>query len=338
MSKETFYADLEREPFQHDFLFAVRKIETLHPDKPRTGTAARPQDEPVRFTQEPSMSFAPAALSKFERSTHNGLPRMQQRFFGMLGPNGPLPLHLTEHARERILHHADPTFARFLDVFHHRFLALFYRAWAQAQPTASFDRPREDRFADYVGSLVGIGAPALKNRDASGDHVKLYFSGWLSRQLRNSDGIRAILSGYFQLPAKVEEFVGHWMQLPESQRTRLGGLGSGSQLGVGAVIGERVWDRQHKFRLHFGPLSLAEYEALLPSGQSLSSLVAIVRQYFCNEYEWDLRLSLKADEVPPARLGQYGRLGWTTWLSPYSKTKAAEDLTLNVEGILARAA
>lgn len=281
------------------------------------------------------MSFAPAALSAFEPADSKRPPRLTQRFFGMLGPNGPLPLHLTEFARERLLHHADPTFVRFLDVFHHRFLALFYRAWAQAQPTVSFDRPREDRFAAYVGSLVGIGAPALQERDAAGDHVKLFFSGWLSRQLRNADGLSAILQGYFQLPVKVETYVGHWMQLPESERTRLGALGSGAQLGVGAVIGAQVWDRQHKIRVHLGPLSLQQYEELLPTGTALRKLVALLRQYLCFELEWDLRLSLHAGEVPKTHLGKYGRLGWTSWLGAYRKGPPAADLTLNAERAVA---
>ena len=248
MKKDEFYANLERAPFEYDFYTAVRVFENLHPEKPRIGHAARPQDEPLRFAQEPAMTFAPAAISSFKAADRNGLPRLEQRFFGFLGPNGPLPLHLTEFARERLLHNADPTFIRFLDLFNHRFLALFYRAWAQAQPTTSFDRPREDRFADYVGSLIGIGAPTLHARDDAGDHVKLYFAGWMSRQSRNADGLRSILQGYFQLPTRLENFVGHWMHLPESQRTRLGALNSGAQLGVGAVIGARVFDRQHKIR------------------------------------------------------------------------------------------
>lgn len=338
MKKDEFYAGLERAPFEYDFYTAVRVMENLHPDKPRIGHAARPQDEPLRFAQEPAMTFAPAAISGFSRSDRNGLPRIEQRFFGFLGPNGPLPLHLTEFARERLLHNADPTLVRFLDLFNHRFLALFYRAWSQAQPTTSFDRPREDRFADFVGSLIGIGAPTLHARDDAGDHVKLYFSGWMSRQARNADGLKSVVEGYFQLPTRLENFVGHWMHLPESQRTRLGALNSGAQLGIGAVIGARVFDRQHKIRLHFGPLKLADYEALLPSGKALGSLVALVRQYLCFELEWDMRLSLEAPEVPKTRLGQYGRLGWTTWLGQYRKNDAAEDLTLDVEQVLARAA
>lgn len=337
MKADEFFARLREKPFAHDFFFTIRKLENLFRDKPRTGTAARPQDEPVRLAQETSLAFAPSAITVFEPAKDSSPPRLLQRFFGLLGPNGPLPLHLTEFTRERIIHHGDRTLARFLDVFHHRFLSLFYRAWAQAQPSVSFDRPRDDRFADYVGSLVGIGSPELHGRDAAGDHVKLFFAGWFNRQIRNPDGLASILRGYFQLPVQVENYVGHWMKLPESERTRLGLRSSGSQLGVGAVIGSTVWDRQHKLRVHLGPLQLDEYESLLPSGEALPALVSILRQYLCFEYEWDARISLKADAVPKAQLGRYGRLGWTTWMGQYRKTTPADDLILDAERVITAA-
>ena len=331
MKVDDFFRQLQEKPFTQDFYGALRQLENLFRDKPRTGTAARPQDEPVRFAQEPSLGFAPSAISAFEPADSVRPPRLYQRFFGLLGPNGALPLHLTEFTRERIIHHRDRTLARFLDVFHHRFTALFYRAWAQAQPTVSFDRRRDDRFSDYVGSLVGIGTPQVQQRDAAGDQVKLFFSGWFSRQVRSADGLASILHGFLQLPVRLESFVGHWMPLPESERTRLGTIGSGSQLGIGAVIGSRVWDRQHKIRLHIGPLTLAQYETLLPTGSSLEGVLALVRQYLCHEFEWDLRPTLRSEEVPATRLGQYGRLGWTTWIGNYRKDIPASDLTLDAE-------
>src|SRR5690242_5058102 len=131
----SFFRALAEKPYDYDFYQALRRIECLFPDKPRLGRALRPVDEPVRFGQEASQSFAPAAISAFVAGEAGKPPRLEQRFFGMFGPNGPLPLHLTDYARERIIQGGDPTFARFVDIFHHRFLELFYRAWAQAQPT-----------------------------------------------------------------------------------------------------------------------------------------------------------------------------------------------------------
>ena len=324
-----FYRALEAEPHRHDFFQTLRRLEALFRDKPRFGTASRPKDEPVRLAQEPSLAFAPATLASFRAPQgDSAYARLEVRFFGLLGPNGPLPLHLTEYARERLLHANDRTFARFLDMLHHRFIALFYRAWAQAQPTVSLDRPREDRFSSYIGSLVGLGSPAVRGRDAVPDLAKLYYSGLLVRHVRNADGLAQLLRDYFQVPVQVEQFVGHWMMLRTSERTH---LGRAAVLGRGALLGPRVWDRQHKFRIGLGPLTLGQYESFLPRGRAIGRIVSWVRQYLSFELDWDLRLTLARGEVPKTRLGAYGRLGWTTWAGRYRKPHDASDLVLQAE-------
>ncbi len=87
----------------------------------------------------------------------DGPPRISIYGFGLFGPNGPLPLHLTEYARERRRHHSDNTLSAFADLFHHRLILLFYRAWADAQSVNSLDRPDGHRFVDYVASLMNMG-------------------------------------------------------------------------------------------------------------------------------------------------------------------------------------
>lgn len=331
----TFFQALEEQPFQHDFYQAVRRIECAYPELPRIGKALRPADEPVRFGQEASMNFAPASIASFCRANEAGPARMQVRFFGLLGPNGPLPHHLTEFARARAQQAGDPTLLRFLDLLHHRFIALFYRAWAQAQPSASLDRPQEDRFSFYTGALCGIGDTALRQRDAVNDHAKLFFTGLLARQVRNRDGLVALLSGYFRLPIDVEEHVGHWMTLDVRDRSR---LGHGTTLGGTIVLGNRVWDCQHKIRIRIGPVSLALYESFLPGGSALARLTAWVRQYLNFELDWDVRLVLQREQVPACRPGSFGRLGWTTWLGKYRRGSDAADLTLDPERLLSGAA
>lgn len=330
-----FYRALQEKPYAFDFYQTLRRMECQSLDKPRLGQALRPVDEPLRLAQEPSMAFAPSALASFQPPEEGRPARLEVRFFGLLGPNGPLPLHLTEYARDRLLHAGDATFSRFLDIFHHRFLALFYRAWAQAQPTVSLDRPREDRFADYVGSFFGIGSPTLRNREPVPDHAKLFHAGLLARQIRNRDGLTALLAGYFRVSVRIEEFVSHRLQLPVEERTRLGERRPSASLGRGAVLGASVCDRQYKFRICLGPLSLERYESFLPGGSALPQLVAWVRHYLCLELEWDARLTLSGAEVPKTRLGQYGRLGWTTWLGHRpSAAGDAADLTIDAERLV----
>jgi type VI secretion system protein ImpH len=329
-----FFASLADEPYRHDFYETMRRLECLYASRPRWGTALRPVDEPVRLGQDPDLSFAPAPLSSFEVGHDGRPPRLQVLLFGLLGPNGPLPLHLTEYARERLRHGADPTFSRFLDLFHHRFLALFYRAWAQAQPHVSRDRPNEDRFAAYVGAFAGLSPTAFRQRDALPDLAKFFHVGALIRHVRNGEGLAAILSHFFRVPARIEEFVGHWLFLREGERTRLGR--HSAVLGSGAIAGRGVWDRQHKFRIHLGPLTLQQYESLLPGGGLIVKLVDWVRLYLCFELDWDVRLRLKRDEVPGLRLGAGRRLGWTTWLGERRVNSDANDLCLNAEAFVDR--
>jgi len=325
-----FFQELAAAPYRYDFYQTLRRLECLHDPKPRWGEALRPVDESVRLGQDPELTFAPASLSSFEM--HNGrVPRLQVRLFGLCGPNGPLPLHITEYARERLRAAGDPTLSRFFDIFHHRFLALFYRAWAQAQPHVNRDRPASDRFTVYVGSFLGMASPVSRDRDALPDLARFFHVGTLIRQVRNAEGLRQIIEHFFRIPARIEEFVGHWLPLAATERTYLSS--GGATLGSGAVIGGRVWDRQHKFRIHLGPLTLAQYEAFLPAERQLEKLVDWVRTYLCFELDWDVRLHLRPDEVPQLRLGGQQRLGWTTWLGRRRSAAAADDLCIDAEAV-----
>jgi type VI secretion system protein ImpH len=341
----TFLADLAREPYRYDFYQTLRRIECLYDDKPRWGTALRPVDEPVRLGQDPDLAFAPAPLASLEFGKDGAPPRLQVRLFGMLGPNGPLPIHLTEYARHRLRHAGDPTLCRFLDLFHHRFLALFYRAWAQAQPHVNRDRAGDDHYLTYVGAFIGTAPASLRHRDSVPDVAKLFHVGTLVRQVRDADGLAAILRQFFRVPARLEEFVGHWLFLSPRDRTYLGA--EGKSLGVSAVVGARVWDHQSKFRIHLGPLTLGQYESFLPvtrpgkdgerpRGTALRKLVDWVRFYLCFELDWDVRLHLERAEVPALKLGAKGQLGWTTWLGTRTSVSDAGDLYLNAETFVDR--
>ena len=320
---------LEREPWRFGFMHTLRRLECFHADRPRVAESARPADEPIRLGQEPSMIFAPAELAALRRSEGGRAPRLLVYFLGLLGPNGPLPLHLTDYARDRLRNFDDPTFARFLDLFNHRMLGLFYRAWAQAQPAVSFDRPARHRFGTYLGSLQGIGMESHRNRDTMPDLVKLHFTGHLSCPTRHPEGLRSMLTDFLRLPVSIEEFVGHWLLLPEDCQWRLGCSAGTGTLGQTTTVGGRVWDHQSKFRIRIGPLRLTDYLRLLPGGRSLNAIRAIVRNYIGDQLEWDLNPVLAQPEVPPTRLGQSGRLGWTSWLMSRPLDRDGDDLKLD---------
>jgi len=320
---------LEEKPYEFDFFQAVRRLECVYRDKPRVGTSEHAADDPVRLAQEPSLAFAPSTLASFEPGKDATPPRLAVFSFGLLGPNGPLPMHLTEYARDRQRNSDDPTLARFLDVFHHRMLALFYRAWASAQPAVGFDRPEEDRFAVYVGSLFGLAMPGLRDRDAMPDMAKLHYAGPLSCQTRSADGLESIVGDFLKIPAGVEEFIGQWLELPNASRWRLGETPQTGTLGVNTTLGARTWECQSKFRIALGPMPLVDYRRMMPDGESLDRLTALVRNYTGDELMWEVKLVLKKKEVPPLVLGGTEPLGRTTWLAARPFQKDADDLVLD---------
>ncbi len=320
---------LERTPYRFDFFDALRRIECAHPASTRLGRDPRPSDEPIRLGQEPSLGFPPSAVAYFAPPAGGRPARLGVNFLGMLGPNGPLPLHLTEYARDRSRNAGDFALVRFLDLFHHRILSLFYRVWADAQPTVSFDRPAEDRFATYVGSLLGLGMPSVRNRDEFPDRAKLFFAGRFAAQPRNCEGLRAIVGAFFGLPVNVEEFVGEWLALPAEARWRLGHSSQAGVLGQSTVAGARTWQRQSKFRIVFGPLGENDFHSLLPGGARLRRLVALVRNYIGDSLNWDVRLHLEHRADEPFRLGRSSRLGWASWLGRCPQGERRQDVILS---------
>lgn len=316
-----------------DYFALMRRLEALAASTPRWGQALLPSAEPVRVGQEPSLSFAPAAVARFELATAVYPARLRQHFFAYIGPNGPLPIHLSEYIRERALNHNDRTWLAFLDTFSHRFSLHLYRAWAQARPAVALDRPNEDRFRLHIGAFVGIGGAARQARDAIHDDAKLHFAGWLTRRVHNAEAVESVLGAYFGVPVRLERWVGHWMGLPDPELTRLGRGEVSRSLGLGAMLGTRVWDRQHRVRLHVGPLTLAQYQVFLPIGTAQPALQAWMQQLLGDELEWDAELILQQAKVPVTRLGtQAGnapRLGWISWLGERPRERDAANVRVS---------
>lgn len=322
------YQALGEKPWRHGFYTALRRIEALNAERPRFGAGQRLRDDPIRIGQEPALTFAPSTLASFT-SRADLPPRLEVFFLGLFGPQGPLPIHLTEYARERRRNAGDATFARFADLFHHRMLSLFYRAWALNQPTADYDRPEDSLAASHLGSLFGIGRAVLRHRDAVPDDAKLHYAGHLANQSRHAEGLASMVADFLRVAVEITELVGQWIDIPDGGICRLGEDPQVSTLGMNVIIGTRVWTGQQKFRIRLGPLSYADYRRLLPGGESLARLVALVRNYLADELDWEANLVLKQSEVPQARLGEHVQLGWTTWLGSAPPATDRDDLRLN---------
>jgi type VI secretion system protein ImpH len=305
----------------HDLYEVLRRAEAAQPGAPRIGRSLRLMQDVVRLGQAVSLAFPAGSLAAYEAGEPGEPWRVRVHGFGLLGPNGPLPLHMTEYVLQRIQHHADHALASFLDLFHHRMLAFLYRAWVDANPAVSSDRPDSDRFQAYLGALLGIGTPALRERDALGDACRRHYVGRFADPVANPEGLCALIEHVFGLPARVEEFVAEWCDIPDSCLWRLQSPavpnaahgGSSGALGLSTQLGRRVWLAQGKFRVVLGPLTRHQFDRVSQGGAELPRLIALIRGYAGDALRWDLRLQLRPDAVPTLQLGT-ARLGQSAWL------------------------
>lgn len=316
---------LSEEPEKHHIFHAFRVLEAAYPDTARIGMARRPREDMVRFGQEPSLHFPPSTIASFEPPKGKKPGRLINRFFGLFGPNGPLPLHLTEFAAQRIRHHRDPTFVSFADMVTHRMTTLFYRAWRSGEPAPSFDRGESDGIERKVAAIGGYHADKMRSKDAMPDLAKRHFAGLLAQGPKNAEGLQSILQSFFGARVEVIEFVGCWLELEPGDRWQ---MGQPAVLGRTASVGERVWTRSAKFRLRIGPLSYDDYQRLLPGTGSLERLRSIVRNYVGDALDFDVNLVLRAEDVPQPKLGETVRLGQTSWVGNTTRTKDADQLYL----------
>ncbi|KAB8313463.1 type VI secretion system baseplate subunit TssG [Erwinia endophytica] len=300
----------EDRPWDAGFISVMRAIAAKHQSTPHPGMAALPSQEKYRIGQAATMAFSPREIARI--GIEDGRARLQLFGLGVWGPQGAMPLNLSEliYSRSELNDH---TMVDFLDIFHHRALSLFYRAWFVAQDTASLDRADDERFSFYIASLVGMDPQELDSKILP-THARLASSAHLIREARNPEGLLGALQYYFEVPARMEEFASQWIFLSPKDQSILGAADCAMLLGDGAILGDTVKDRQHKFKLILGPLTLQQYIRFSPWGQDLPVLREWVRNFIGFEYAWDTQLVLAASEVPHATLSGEHQLGYATWL------------------------
>jgi type VI secretion system protein ImpH len=302
---------LAAEPWAHHFFWALNRHEAQSEGRPRLGDSATRREEYLDLGQVPFLDFPASNVASYDPRTERDKARLRVKFLGLLGPMGPLPAATTEEALRWFARRED-AFVRFLDIFNNRFLQLFFRAHSDARPASQHLRPRDDRFRDYVGTGLGIGGPSWRDLDTLPDLQKVAFAGLLGTRGPSASRIESLVTGIFGIEAEVDQFIGSYLPLAPDEQTRLGT--AHATLGDGALVGRRVLTVDTKFCLRLFPATLEAYEKFLPIGAWSRRLVDTIANAVGFEYEWDVELVLPDDQPRPARLGTYGRLGWTSWM------------------------
>ena len=306
---------LDREPYVFEFFQAVRLLMRMAPGREVVGRFANPSEEAVRFGAHHDVSFPASEIQALERPPA-GPARMRVNFMGMTGPSGVLPLMYSELVIER-LRARDRTLHDFFDIFNHRMISLFYQAWEKYRFPIPYERGELDPFSHHLLALLGLATPGLQDRQEVADDALLFYCGLLSLQARSAEGLRQVLADYFDVPVRVEQFVGAWYPVEEEAQCAIGEeTGYAEQLGLGAVVGDEIWDQSSRVRVQLGPLTLEQYLEFLPGGEGWRHVRALAKFYSGEEQDVEVQLILKRDQVPFCELkaGPGWQLGWTTWV------------------------
>jgi type VI secretion system protein ImpH len=307
---------LREHPGRFHFFQAVRLLLRLFENGGPPGRFIPPAAEAVRFSVKPSLAFPPSTIDEIDWVESRAEVRVT--FMGLTGPAGVLPrcysAFLLSRIRER-----DHTLADFFDLFNHRIISLFYRAWEKYRFEVAYEREGSDRLSKYLSCLIGLGTPGLDDRLKISDQRLLFYAGLLSLQPRSAEALGQLLEDYFDVPVEVEQFVGVWRSLgPGDQCVFDEGDSFSEQLGVASMVGDVVWDLHSRIRLKLGPLTQEQYLSFLPSGTSWRPLCELT-EFFCGrELEVEAQLILDQEEVPRCDMSRDDlrgpRLGWFTWI------------------------
>jgi len=325
-----------------EFVQAMRLLSRLYPDRAQVGGWEDPARELVRISVPPSFAFPPAEIAFLQlpppsAPRPDGTPRtdaqparMGVRFLGLIGPQGVLPHIYTEHAAVRA-RARDTAFGDFLDLFHHRALSLFYRAWERHRPTIPAERGQEDRLRSHLLDLVGAGTTSVQARSAVPLDSLAYYAGLLIMRTRPAQGMAQLVGDHFGVPARAEQFVGEWQVLRDGGQICLEADDDDGRLGS-AVLGNAIFDVLARVRLHLGPLTREQFDGFLPGGASHEMLCALARLYSDDQVGVDAQLILARDAIPGAVIGapEAPRLGFGTWLRTKPPARDADDVRLTL--------
>ncbi len=329
-------ARLRRTPTAFGFFQAVRVLDRLRPKRAPVGGFDDPTREVVRFSVPPVLGFPPGEIRDVDLPEDEAKQaRLEVNFLGLTGPEGVLPHHYTLLVAERE-RARDSSLREFLDIFHHRLISLFYRAWRKTRFTVVAESGGEDALRDHLLDLAGVGLEPVKKSLRLPENAVAYYAGLLGMNPPGAVALEQLLHDYFEVPVEVEQFVGGWSRIRGNDITMLddGDTALGGALGGGAIAGDEIWDAQAGVRIRLGPLTREQFDAFLPTGSSHETLRALTRLASRGQVQASAQLILAHDEVPGLVLGgereAAQRMGWTTWIRSRTFDRDADETTFSL--------
>ena len=324
--------ELQDDACSFEFFQAVTLLQRLLADLRPVGKFSNPEDEAIQFRVKNQLGFPASQIQQIE--WQNDAPaQMLVNFMGLTGPMGVLPYTYTELILER-LRVKDSSLQSFFDIFNHRSISLFYRAWQKYRFPVTYSLGEQDLFTRYLLDLIGLGTDGMQDRQAIPDESLLNYVALLGMQSRSAAALEQLIGDYFEVPVECEQFRGTWYALDRATQCCMEEKQTESdQLGTGAVVGDEVWEQQSRVRIKLGPLTVSRYCDFLPDGSAYGPLKALTRLFSNDEVDFEVQLILKREETPRCEINldasQPPKLGWITWLKSVPLQRDPDETILN---------
>lgn len=300
------------EPSRFDFYQAVYAIERQFSSEQKlwqgVGRDGFPAKELVRFKSVQHLGFPGQPISKItpqlpaqaggesENKIQPHALAMHVSFMGLTGPSGVMPQHYTEMVLQR-LKQRDKTMRDFFDLFNHRLISLYYRAWEKYRFACQYEMSRnhDDSFSQVIRHLSGAQST-----------LGLYYAGAFAQQNRSARQLTQILSELLGCNVELNPLQGRWLKLGADEQSRLPmqflRQGQHAQLGRSAMLGSRVWDVSSAIDITVKVPS-GQGQSLQPGSRRYQLISAVIADFLPAALNVRLTLLGQYRDFPSAQLG-----------------------------------
>ena len=294
------------------------------------GYDSNPKHELIKFTATQKFGYPGNAITKLEETSfEDGLHKvnMQVSFMGLTGCSGALPQFYSELVMQR-LRYKDTTMRDFYDMFNHRLISLYYRAWKKYKP--SLNHINKDKNKDPYTQILGLLSGGYNEH-------QLHFSGLYSRKIRNASDLKSILTSYLGCDVAIKQMIGQWHDLKPQEQTRLASQalfeGQHARLGVDTVIGKQIWDVSSSIEIHISSDDPSKAKSLLPKGSLFELSNKIIKDYVGNSVQFRLIIESDFHELEAVSLSKNScQLGANSFLGAGKNTFKNKPTKLSFKG------
>jgi type VI secretion system protein ImpH len=310
---------LEAEGYRFNFFQAIKLLESLNEERPGVGHLGPVREEVLRLRPNEELSFSPADVHRIDaEAEEDGLKKwtLYANFLGLYGPNSSSPMYIAEMIAQ-CPRDSDPL-RDFLDIFNHRILSLYYRAWKKNNLSASLTKDHRDAFSKILFAMLGQDIEAPVDDWTIPPERLLRYSTYFCANSRPACGLENLISDFFDLDdVDVIQFVPRRFAPPKSAISRLSNADDGGRLGESFVLGQTITDVSGQFRVRLGGLTMRQFLSFQPGNTQYDEMVFLVNMYVKHQLGFSLELLLKPNQGGPAKLSALdpvGKLGRSAWL------------------------